>query len=168
MFHHRARATCVFFLVAVGAESGGSAQPAGAAARIRAEVRAAWNAYFDAFSRGQTDVIADRMYLAPSLSLADATGVVVSTTAADVKDRFDSSLAALAAQQYGRSVSKRVNICVLNEVSAVLSGEFTRYRRDGTVLAELAGTYLFVKAPAGWRIGAQIAHEADRVLSCGT
>jgi hypothetical protein len=143
-----------------------SSPPASAQETLKAEVRGAWDEYVRAFSAQRADLIADRVYLTPSFAL-NANNVVVSMTAAEVKARFESQMDTLKAQNYQRSETKIANVCVLNDVAAILSGQFIRYRKDGSVLSELAGTYVFAKTPQGWRIVAQISHSPDRVVKCG-
>jgi hypothetical protein len=133
---------------------------------LKAEVSAAWEDYLKVFAAGRSDVISERVYLAPSYALG-ATGPSVSTTAAEIKARFDASIGALVPQSYARTTTKSANICVLNDATAILSAQFTRYRKDGSVLSEPAGTYVFSKTKQGWRIVAQIPHAPDRLIHCG-
>jgi hypothetical protein len=132
----------------------------------KAEVRAAWDEYMRAFSSRRADLIADRSYTAPSASLSVG-GVTFSMTAADVKSRFESSIGTLAARNYARSETRSANVCILNDGAAILSGTFVRYLNDGSVMSEIAGTYLFTRTPPGWRIVAQVSHTAKEVVKCG-
>jgi len=167
MSQSRCRVLVILVLAAVSVwTTSGSAQSS-AQSTMQAEIRAAWDEYLRAFSARRADVIADRVYLTPSFNLA-ATGAVVSMTPADVKARFEASIGALAAQNYLRTDTKFANICVLNDTAAILSAQFIRYRKDGTVLSEPAGSYVFAKTEAGWRIVAQMGHTPDRVLKCGS
>ncbi len=161
------RVVVVVVQMAVGAWATVGFAQSSAQNTMQAEVRAAWDEYVRAFSAQRADVIADRVYLTPSFNLAP-TGVVVSMTTADVKARFETSIGALAAQNYQRSETKFANICVLNDTAAILSAQFIRYRKDGTVLSEPAATYVFAKTERGWRIVAQMGHTPDRVLKCGS
>jgi hypothetical protein len=133
---------------------------------LKAEVSAAWEDYLKVFAAGRADIIGDRVYLAPSFSLT-ATGPNVSMTPADTRARFETSIGALVKQNYARTTTKHANICVLNDATAILSTQWTRYRKDGSVLSEPAGTYVFSKTTDGWRIVAQIGHAPDRVMKCG-
>lgn len=132
---------------------------------VKADIRAAWDQYIRDFSARRADLIAERSYTAPSASLAGG-GVVFSMTPADVKSRFESTLTTLVAKNYERSATRTANICLLNDGAAILSGTFVRYLKDGSVMSEIAGTYLFAKTAPGWRIVAQIGHTADRVMTC--
>jgi hypothetical protein len=132
---------------------------------MKSDIRAAWDQYIRDFSSRRADLIAERSYTAPSASLA-GNGVVFSMTQADVKSRFESSIGALVAKNYERSDTRTANICILNDGAAILSGTFVRYLKDGSVMSEIAGTYLFAKTAPGWKIVAQIGHSADRVMKC--
>ena len=142
-----------------------NAQPSGQEA-LKAEVSAAWEDYLKLFAAGRADLIGDRVYLAPSFNLT-ATGPNVSMTPADTRTRFETSIGALVKQNYARTTTKHANVCVLNDATAILSTQWTRYRKDGSVLSEPAGTYVFSKTKDGWRIVAQIGHAPERVMTCG-
>jgi hypothetical protein len=142
------------------------AQPSGQDA-LKAEVSAAWEEYLKLFADGRADVIGDRVYSAPSFNLT-ANGPNVSMTPADTRARFETSIAALVKQNYARTTTKHANICVLNDATAILSVQWTRYRKDGSILSEPAGTYVFSKTKDGWRIIAQTGHAAERVMKCGS
>ena len=143
----------------------GQGRSAGEAA-AQAEVRSAWDEYIRAFSAGRADLIADGVYLAPSFNLAEA-GIEVSMSPADTRARFKTAMELLAAQGYQRTETKSAGICLLNDTAAVLSARFIRYRKDGGILGEAAGTYVFAKSPQGWRIVASIPHSPERALKCG-
>jgi hypothetical protein len=160
----RASVIAAFLSVCVWATFGSA--PSLAQEKAKAEVREAWDEYVRAFSAGRADFIADRVFLTPA-SWLNEDGVSVSMTAGEVKARFESQLNALATENYQRTETKVANVCVLNDGAAILSGRFTRYRKDGSVLSELAGTYVFAKTPQGWRIVAQMRNSADRLLTCG-
>jgi hypothetical protein len=132
---------------------------------MKAEIRAVWDDYIRSFSAGRADLIAKRSYTAPSASLPGS-GVTFFMTPADVKARFESTIGTLVAKNYERSDTRTANICLLNDGAALLSGTFVRYLKDGSVMSEIAGTYLFGKTAAGWRIMAQVAHSADKVVKC--
>lgn len=165
MKHGRQCVLVAALMLLNGFESLGLTQSPGSAA-IQAEVRATWDEYLRALSAGRADTIADRVYLAPSLYIA-ATGMEVSKTPADVRAHFETLIKALD-PDYQRSETKFANICVLNDTAAVLSGQFIRYRKDGSVLSELAGTYVLAKTAEGWRIVTQMGHSPDRILKCGS
>jgi hypothetical protein len=164
-FETIAAAAAVVSLVVTLSGSRAFSRQTSSRAAVKADIRAAWDQYIRDFSARRADLIAERSYTAPSASLAGA-GVVFSMTPADVKARFESSISTLVAKNYERSDTRTANICILNDGAAILSGTFVRYLKDGSVMSEIAGTYLFAKTAPGWRIVAQVGHSADRVMTC--
>ena len=45
----------------------------------------------------------------------------------------------------------RLLVAPVVPTSAIASGEFVRYRKDGSVLARLGNAYVFSKSADGWR-----------------
>jgi hypothetical protein len=167
MTHMLQRSMSLAAALAIGAWlSPLDAQPSGQDG-LRAEVSAAWEEYLELFADGRADVIGERVYSAPSFNLT-ANGPNVSMTPADTRARFETSIAALVKQNYARTATKHANICVLNDATAILSVQWTRYRKDGSILSEPAGTYVFAKTKDGWRIIAQTGHAPERVMRCGS
>jgi hypothetical protein len=145
--------------------SSARSQQTSSRAAVKADIRAAWDQYIRDFSARRADLIAERSYTAPSASLP-GNGVTFLMTPGDVKARFESTISGLVAKNYDRSDTRTANICLLNDGAAILSGTFVRYLKDGSVMSEIAGTYLFARTAPGWRIVAQIGHSADRVMTC--
>ena len=145
--------------------------PAAAAAQatpetdVQAEVRAAWDAYIEAFSAGRTGVIAEEVYAAPSFQLGPA-GAAVRPGAAETRAAFDAIHRQLAPERYARSETDRAEICVINPATALLSAHFTRYRTDGSVLSRGASSYLFARVDGDWRILAIMANPAGKLIAC--
>lgn len=132
---------------------------------VKAEVRAAWDAYIEAFSAGRTAVLADDVYAAPSFQLG-AAGAVVRSRADDTRAAFDAVHERLALEDYDRSETDRAAICVVNPATALLSAHFTRYRADGSVLGRGASSYLFARLDSRWRILAIMANPAGKLIAC--
>jgi hypothetical protein len=145
------------------------AAPGEASAQDREDVaeaiRTSWEGYIRAFAEGRVDFIADSVYTTPSFhALPD--GVVMLTSTAELRDLFASALASIREQGYDHSETRASTVCPLTDATAVLSVEYARYRSDGEVLSEGAGTYVFAKTPSGWRVLGQIGHAAERLLGC--
>ena len=132
---------------------------------VKTEVRAAWDAYIEAFSAGRTEVIANDIYAAPSFQLG-AAGASVRSSAADTRASFDATHERLALERYDRSETDRAEICVINPATALLSAHFTRYRTDGSVLTQGASSYLFARLDGRWRILAIMANPAGKLIAC--
>tara|TARA_B100000029_G_scaffold448151_1_gene470443 strand:+ start:574 stop:1068 length:495 start_codon:yes stop_codon:yes gene_type:complete len=132
---------------------------------IKEEVLTAWNAYIAAFSAGQTDVVANRIYSTPSFQVG-AQGVTTRLTARDTKVAFDEIHQYLATERYSHSETDTATICVLNSSSALLTAHFTRYRDDNSVLANGASAYFFGKFDDDWRIMAIIGNPTAKLIDC--
>jgi hypothetical protein len=132
---------------------------------IKTEVKAAFDQYYAWFSDGRSDLVAERAYQAPSLFLSPA-GPDVRLSSDAVRARFDAVLKPLIADGYGRSEMPNPSICVLNENTATVSGRYIRYRKDGSVMGELGGIYIFTKTTGSWRIVALINHDPSKALGC--
>ena len=132
---------------------------------LKEEIITVWNNYFSFFSEGRADFIADRIYAAQSYYVEND-GPVFIPTRSENEDDFQTSFTGLEAQDYDRSETQYMNICVLNPTGAILSAVYTRYRTDGSILQELGGTYMFAKFEEGWRILAVISHSSEKVIQC--
>lgn len=132
---------------------------------VTEEILSTWAGYSRAFAEGRVDFIADSVYTTPSFhGLAD--GMQTLTTTDEIRDLFRAALTSARAQGYDRSVTRSSTVCPLSDDTALLSVEYARYRADGEVLSESAGTYLFTRTSDGWRILGQIGHTADRRVGC--
>ncbi len=132
---------------------------------IKEEILTAWNAYIAAFSAGQTDVVANRVYSAPSFQVGEQ-GATVRMTATDTKVAFDEIHRYLAVERYSHSETDTATICVLNSGSALLTAHFTRYRSDNSVLTKGASAYVFAKFDDDWRIMSIIANPKAKLIDC--
>lgn len=57
-------------------------------------------------------------------------------------------------------------ICVLGTGSGFASGQFIRYREDGSEISRSGMAYIFQKKGNRWKMTTFMAHEADQRLSC--
>ncbi len=132
---------------------------------VKAEVLTAWNAYIAAFSAGQTDVVANRIYSTPSFQVGPQ-GATTRLTARNTKVAFDEIRQSLAAERYSHSETDTATICVLNANSALLTAHFTRYRNDDSVLTKGASAYLFGKFDDDWKIMSIIGNPKAKLVDC--
>lgn len=132
---------------------------------VKTAVRAAWDTYITAFSDGRTDVVAEQVYAAPSYVLGAAGGTVRMTTH-DTKEGFDQIHQTLQREQYDRTETDHVEICVLNGGTALLTARYTRYRTNGEVLTTGASGYLFALLEGQWKILAIMGNPADKLVAC--
>ena len=57
-------------------------------------------------------------------------------------------------------------ICVLGSGSGFASGQFIRYREDGSEISRSGMAYVFQKKEEGWKMTTFMAHDANQRLSC--
>lgn len=134
---------------------------------VRSTVNALLDQYNAWFMAGRADSIANRIYLAPLIWLAD-NRVSVFSSRDEIRQQFEAISRTLMADGYARSDWSLRNICVLGDNAAILSGRFARYRKDGSKIGDYAATYTFAKTPDGWRIASIALHAPDRVIQCSS
>jgi hypothetical protein len=132
---------------------------------VAGEVAAALKEYHRLFSSKQADVMAERAYGAPLTTLGRNNYTVLQTRE-DVEAWARPFVARLVADGWDRSEMPSPSICVLTPTSAIASGEFVRYRKDGTVLSRLGNAYVFSKGAEGWRVVAMLSHDAAKPIRC--
>jgi hypothetical protein len=142
------------------AQAGGGANDA-----VANEVAAALKEYHRLFSSKQADVMAERAYGAPLTTLGRNTYTVLQTRQ-DVEAWARPFVTRLVADGWDRSEMPSPSICVLTPTSAIASGEFVRYRKDGSVLSRLGNAYVFSKGAEGWRVVAMLSHDAAKPIRC--
>lgn len=133
-------------------------------ARAR-EVAAALKEYHRLFSSKRAADMADRGYGAPLMSLGRGSHTVWATRK-DVEAWAGDFVARLQTEGWDRSEMPSPSICVLTPTSAIASGEFLRYRKDGSVLSRHGTAYVFSKGAEGWRVVAMLSHDPKKPLRC--
>jgi hypothetical protein len=132
---------------------------------VAAEVAAALKEYHRLFSSKQAGAMAERGYGQPLVTLGRNTYTVLQTKK-DVEAWAGALVTRLGAEGWDRSEMPSPSICVLTPTSAIASGEFLRYRKDGSVLARLGTAYVFSKTAEGWRVVGMLSHDPAKPLRC--
>ena len=130
---------------------------------LRAEVKGAFDQYTEWFAAGRADLVAQRSYRAPVLFLRPS-GLEVDSTAEAVRARFEGMIKTLNADGYAKSEMSNPLVSVFSEHAGSVSSRIARYRRDGTVIAEIGATFVFAKTSEGWRIVSMISHDPARAF----
>jgi hypothetical protein len=131
---------------------------------IRADVNRAFDEYRNGFMADRSDLVARRIRI-PWLRLQPAGPVTISRDS-EVKTWFENTLRPLLADGYERSEWPILRTCVLNESTAIISGKYIRYRKNGSVIGEYGTSYLFAKSDAGWQIVSTIPHDPGKLVLC--
>lgn len=133
-------------------------------AKISAEVTEAVGTYGRVFSEQNPKGLVEGSFNQPSFSIG-ANGVAMNSPDKQVA-QFDATIKRLAETGWEKSVFSKISVCVLNANAAFASGLFTRYKKDGGVLAQGSETFIFIKSKDGWRIVSTIGHDAYKAVTC--
>lgn len=132
---------------------------------VAEEVAAALQEYHRLFSSKRAGEMAEQGYGAPLMSLGEGRHTVWATQQ-DVEAWAGAFVEQLQVEGWDRSDMPSPSICVLTPTSAIASGEFVRYRPDGTVLSRHGNAYVFSKGAGGWRVVAMLSHDPTMPLRC--
>jgi len=129
--------------------------------RLKAEVNAFMDQYWQHFSAGRIDDLVARIY--HPFGQLDNRG---HSSIDQMRSRFPASRQALLKGGYGRSNMPVRHICILAPTVAVVSGRGVRYLAEGPVMGEFGWTYTLVKGETGWRMVSIYSHDPAVALTC--
>ena len=133
--------------------------------RITTEVKAAVDKYYRLFSERNMKALPEEIFNIPWIVIGGS-GPQPDLTKEQALARFEGSLKDLVASGWGKSEITTENVCVLNANAAIASGYNTRYKTDGSVMSVGGVSYLFGKAPDGWRVVSYTGHARGKVVRC--
>lgn len=133
---------------------------------IEKEVTAALQNYYRLYTEKDNAALGPDVFFEPWLQLGARGPQVMHTGQEEIAPRFAESVKGLQAQGWVKSEYPKPIICVINAGTAIASGEFMRYRADGSVLSVNGTSYLFSKTPKGWRVVSYFGHEVGKVIGC--
>jgi hypothetical protein len=117
--------------------------------------------YLDAYAacgRGERDTASLLAYYGVPLLVTTDSGFFALTTGDQVVAVVQQQIDGMRAAAYDRSEILDSDVTVLNAVSAVYRGTFSRQRGDGSEISRLTMTYLVTDGPVGRRISAFAVH----------
>ncbi len=130
-------------------------------AALRKEVNAFMDSYWELFSTGRIDQLAERIY--HPFGQLNNTG---HSSIDQMKSRFPDTRKTMVSQGYGRSQMPKRNVCILSPTVAIVSGRGFRYLTDGKVMGEYGWTYTLLKGQSGWRMVSIYSHDPNKALTC--
>jgi hypothetical protein len=133
--------------------------------RIRKEVTAAVDKYYQLFSEQNMKALPEEVFNIPWIVIGGQ-GPQPDLTKEQALSRFEGSLKQLVKDQWGKSVFTTESVCVLNANAAIASGYNTRYKKDGSVMSVGGVSYLFGKTPQGWKIVSYTGTQKGKVVRC--
>lgn len=127
------------------------------------EVDGWFSEYLSAFAacgRGENDVVALLAFYGVPLLLSTDEGYVALTTDDEVTAMAQRQVEGMRAAEYDHSQVLAFETSILNTVTALCQGTFSRWHSDGTEIGRLTATYLVTGAPDNWRISALAVHSS--------
>jgi hypothetical protein len=132
---------------------------------LEQEVADRYHEYHNAFVQaGKTrDVTLLRPYShVPQMAVAGGR-VIVSETEEKSDARWSRILGNLPAD-YDNSVAHSVDVTMFSKNSALVTVDVSRFRKDGTEYERFCGSYIMVRADAGWQISTWLVHDSMEAL----
>ena len=117
--------------------------------------------YLDAFAacgRGESDTASLMAYYGVPLLVTTDGGFFALTSDDQVVAVLQQQVDEMRAAGYGRSEILDSEVTVLNSMSALYRGTFSRQRSDGGEISRLTATYLVTEGPVGRRISVLAVH----------
>ena len=128
-----------------------------------AELDRWFRAYLSAFAacgRGESEAAGLLAYYGIPLLVSTDEGFVALTTGDEVTAMAQRQVDGMRTADYDHSEILDVEFALLNTVTALCRGDFSRRRRDGTEIGRLTATYLVTGAAAARRISALAVHSS--------
>jgi NTF2-like protein (DUF6841) len=133
---------------------------------IEQEVTAALHNYYRLYTEKNNKALSSEVFFDQWIQLGANGPQLTGTEPADVARRFAANIQRLEEQGWVKSEYPKPIVCVINAGTAIASGEFMRYRQDGSVISVNGTSYLFGKTSAGWRIVSFFGHERGKIIGC--
>jgi hypothetical protein len=164
------RQTCVAGTLVLLALTAAAAQERGLTpeqvAVIEKDVTAALHNYYRLYTEKNNKALSSEVFFDQWIQLGANGPQLTGTEPADVARRFAANIQRLEQQGWVKSEYPKPIVCVINAGTAIASGEFMRYRKDGSVISVNGTSYLFGKTAAGWRIVSFFGHERGKIIGC--
>ena len=134
--------------------------------RVQKEIADALHRYHTSFTTMSPAELANQIYGNPLIAVNGVGVTNVWSTNEEVAKWAEGFRNSLKEQDWHHSAMPEPNICVLTENSGFASGEFVRYREDGTEISRTGMAYIFQRKSEGWRMTTFLAHDNDVTIEC--
>ena len=133
-------------------------------AKIKADVGNALQTYMKAFSDRDLKTLVDNVYANPSATFGPNGAAL--TPSEKTKSNYEGIFADLGKTGYDHTEIKAPKVCVLGAGSAIVSAEFRRVKKDGSLLSEFPASFLYGKTAEGWKVMASLGLRKDKRITC--
>lgn len=140
------------------------AAPSGATTQAKIDVAKALQNYMKVFNERNFKAVAEDIWTNPSIGFSNA-GITVIDLAAQLK-RSEDVYKTLDQVGWDRTDTPSSTVCILNENAALISGDYRRLRKDGSVIEQRGSVNLFSKGPDGWKMVARIITAPGKTAAC--
>jgi hypothetical protein len=129
---------------------------------VEREVMSVLDAFLDAFNR-QDPEAEQRTYQFPHYRLANDVMSTLPAPGAETETWMNNTYKTLRDAGWDHSSWTRRRIIHISDSKAHVDTEFTRYRKDGTVIARIESLYIVTKENGRW--GIKMRSSFDRVIA---
>jgi hypothetical protein len=134
-------------------------------AEVGREARAVIETYYRLFNQRDPRGMSEKLFHIPWIYL-NPDGTRLFESREETAALFEESLASIVPRGWARSEFPNPTVCVLSLGAATVSGNFYRYKTDGSVLSEHGVTYVVGKTETGWRVVSLASHPPGRAIAC--
>lgn len=133
-------------------------------AKIKADVIDGLQRYAKAFSDRDVKSLVENVYANPSATFGPKGAALVPSE--KTKSNYESIFADIAKTGYDHTAVKAPAVCVLTATSAIVSADFQRVKKDGTIFSEFPASFLYGKTPEGWKVVASLGLQKNKRITC--
>lgn len=119
-------------------------------------IRRFYREYLAAFHTSEATSVT-RFYATPCLFIADS-GTTLLSGRNEIEQFFSKLIAALKAREYDHSDVRDLEVVLLSDRLAQVTGLAIRYAKDGSELEQTRATYMLREAEGTWKFIAVIAY----------
>lgn len=115
------------------------------------EVEAFYHAYIDAFNREDTDFFL-RAFCYPNAFLTGEQGMTINAKESDMQRFYQNVMASIQARGWDRSAVDRLQVQPFSETLAMVTADYTRYKKDNTILEQGRACYMMRRDGDSWKM----------------
>jgi len=115
------------------------------------EVEAFYQAYIDGFNREDTDFFL-RAFSYPNAFLTGEQGMLIHAKESDMQRFYQGVMASIQARGWDRSAVDRMQVSLFSETLAMIVADYTRYKKDNSILEQGRACYMVRRDSGSWKI----------------
>ena len=156
-------------LAGLGAVNPGFAQQAPMSpadvAKAKTDAAAALQNYMTVFSAQDAKGVWGTVWSHPSITITANGAAIVDDDAKQIA-QAEGLYKSLIADGWVKTVTPSTTVCLLNPAVALVSGDFQRVRKDGSVISASGTVNIFAKIGTSWKMVARIVGAVGKIATC--